>query len=190
MSNWFPISPRKSLLSIFRSRFAFTFRFSAGIEAVRARCCFWAGTFGFATTGVLTSIVFRLKMFGDLLRVYLSRLSSLWREKEKLKTDSIWHSTSGRIRSRRLPWIHVTLSSKSFAHSEDQIWFKSIKEGKITRWIDAITWQTWFKNFAKSHENLYDNVRSAMCLPYIGKEKKGSKPKHIRVIPMKRNTER
>lgn len=59
------------------SYFLFTFRFSPGMDAVLARCCFCNGAlFAFVMAGVLTSIVLRLKIFGDLLRVNFSLASN------------------------------------------------------------------------------------------------------------------
>jgi hypothetical protein len=71
-----------------------TFRFSAGIEAVLPRCCFCNGTlFAFVIAGVLTSIVLRLNMFGDLLRVNFSlasnRLYDIQKKKEKRRITRI-----------------------------------------------------------------------------------------------------
>lgn len=63
-----------------------TFRFSAGIEAVLPRCCFCNGTlFAFVIAGVLTSIVLRLNMFGDLLRVNFSLASNRLYDIQKKK---------------------------------------------------------------------------------------------------------
>lgn len=64
------------------------------MEAVRGRCGLEAGTLVFDTAGVLTSIVFRLKLLGDLLRVYFSRFSGLQKKisrffscKKKVEND-------------------------------------------------------------------------------------------------------
>lgn len=112
----------------------FTFRFSPGIDAVRARCCFWFGTLALVTAGVLTSIVFRFKMLGDLLRVYLSRLSSL---EEKCDLEIIGLKVKVKSQRKFLSRLEAAASLKA----RTKMWFKSINEKGITWWIDVITWK-------------------------------------------------
>lgn len=120
-----------------------TFLFSPGIEAVRARWGFGSEAPAFVTAGVLTSIVFRLKILGDLLRVYLSRLSSL---QKWFGSDLEIHWNRHRLRLIALSengWkkcqynILVTLLDNS-PQKETRMWFKSISERKTTG-IDVFT---------------------------------------------------
>lgn len=131
-----------------------TFRFSAGIDAVRARCGFVSAPPDFVTAGVLTSIVFRLKMFGDLLRVYLSRLSSLCEVIGK-RLENYWESAS-----RASRWKVDKACSSRRSQNGTGMWFKSINV-RITTRIDAFTGPSVRAGLCSSH--ISERTRRRTC---------------------------